>query len=219
MGLYAMAQGGDAEALSLLMRRHLPLVHALSRRFSYSEDAFQQGCVGLLAAIRRYREDSGYQFSTYAVPVILGEMKKASSHALGWRSQAVLKKARAYQEQEMRQRGRVPGIQEIAAHAGVAPEELALLLEWDKGPVYDETGALLSSLPDPGGDGWLLRFCILDALSRLPDQEGWLIRQRFLLGRSQREVAQALRIPQSSVSRREKRAKMHFRAVWQEAEK
>ena len=67
MGAFSKAQAGDADALSALLRRHIPLVQALARRFSYSEDAFQQGCMGLLYAIRHFREDSGCQFSTYAV--------------------------------------------------------------------------------------------------------------------------------------------------------
>ena len=216
MGLYGLAQAGDPEALNALVHRHLPLVRALSARFSYSEDAFQQGCMGLIIAIRRYREDSGNQFSTYAVPVILGEMKKAASKALGWRAKAALNRAKEYQEQQMRELGRRPAIQEIAAHAGVAPEELALLLEWDRGPVYDASGTLLSSLPDPGGGQWLDRLCIRDVLARLPSQDSWLIRQRFVLGRSQSDLARALRVPQSSLSRREKRAKQRFRQAWLE---
>lgn len=218
MGLYAMAQSGDEGALAALIRRHIPLVQALNRRFSFSEDTFQQGCIGLLSAIRKYDEASGYQFSTYAVPVILGEMKKAAGHGIGWRSKAALHKARAYQEQQMRVHGRKPTIQEIAAHAGVAPEELAMLLEWDKGPVYDETGTLFSSLPDPVGDRWLIRLCIADVLSRLPRDESWLIRQRFIKGRSQTDLARTLRLPQSTVSRREKKAKYHFRQAWMDME-
>lgn len=213
MGLFSMAQSGDPEAINQLVRKHLPLVRALSARFSYSEDAFQQGCMGLLKAIQRFREDSGYQFSTYAVPVILGEMKKAA-RTVGWRAKAALNRAKAYQEEQMRSFGRRPGVQEIAAHSGIAPEELALLLEWDKGPVYDETGALFSSLPDPGSERWLEKLCVRDVMARLPRQDRWLIRQRFVLGRSQTELARALRVPQYSLSRREKQAKTRFRQAW-----
>ena len=216
MSLYALAQAGDPDALSALVRQHMPLVQALSRRFQYSEDAFQQGCVGLVAAIRRFREDQGCAFSTYAVPVILGEMRRSQGHDMGWRTRAALKRARDYQEQQLRQFGRMPPVKETAAHAGLPPEELALLLEMKKGPVYDETGLLFASLPDPGGEAWLVRFCIQDILSRLPGEESWLIRQRFLLGRTQTELAQSLQISQSRLSRREKRARDHFRQAWAE---
>lgn len=218
MSLYAQAQAGDPDALSALVRRHMPLVQALSRRFPGREDAFQQGCVGLVAAIRRYREDQGCAFSTYAVPVILGEMRRSAAREMGWRTRAALKRARDYQEQELRQRGRLPPIRETAARAGLAPEELALLLEMEKGPVYDAAGTLLASLPDPGGERWLVRFCIRDILARMPREESWLLHQRFLLGRTQTELAQALQMPQSRLSRREKRARAHFQQAWQEQE-
>ena len=116
----------------------------------------------------------------------------------------------------MRLTGVNPPIQEIAAHAGVAPEELALLIEQEKGPVYDGTGAVFSSLPDPMGENWLLRFCILDALSRLPKEESWLIQQRYVAGTSQIELARTLRVSQSSISRQEKQAKEHFIRLWRD---
>ena len=214
MSLYTLAQQGDPEALSALVRQHIPLVQALCRRFSGSEDAFQQGCMGLVKAIRKYREDSGCQFSTYAVPVILGEMRRAYSHTLGWRSRAALNRAKAYQERTLRLTGQDPPIMEIAANAGVSPEELALLIERDKGPVYDEQGTLFPSLPDPMGENWLLRFCILDVLSRMPKDESWLIRQRYVAGKSQTELARALSVSQTSISRQERNAREHFAQAW-----
>lgn len=214
MSLFALAQAGDPDALAALVRQHIPLVQALCRRFSWNEDAFQQGCLGLVKAIRGYQEDSGNQFSTYAVPVILGEMRRVFAHTLGWRSRAALNRAKAYQEERVRLTGENPPIQEIAAQAGIAPEELALLIEQEKGPVYDETGAFFSSFPDPMGENWLLRFCILDALSRLPKEESWLIRQRCIAGATQAELAQALSVSQSSISRQEKQAKEHFIRMW-----
>lgn len=216
MSLYSLAQAGDPDALSALVRRHIPLVQTLCRRFPSSEDAFQQGCMGLVKAIRNYREDSGFQFSTYAVPVILGEMRRTFCHQLGWRSRAALRQARLYQERKLRLTGQMPPIQDIAAHAGISAEELALLMEQDKGPIYDETGSFLSSLPDPTGENWLLRFCILDVISRLPKEESWLIRERFVEGRSQTELAKTLSMPQYRVSRQEKQAREHFIQAWTE---
>ena len=218
MSLFALAQTGDSEALAALVRQHIPLVKSLCRRFPWSEDAFQQGCIGLVKAIRKYREDSGCQFSTYAVPVILGEIRRAYTHSFGWRSRAALNRARAYQESHIRRTGQAPPIQEIAAHAGISSEELALLIEQDKGPIYDETGAFFSSLPDPMGENWLLRFCILDVLSRLPKEEGWLIRQRYLSGRTQAELAETLSVSQSHISRQEKAAREHFCQAWNESQ-
>ena len=216
MSLYTLAQAGDPDALSALVRQHIPLVQSLCRRFPSSEDAFQQGCMGLVKAIRNYREDAGYRFSTYAVPVILGEMRRAFCPQLSWRRRAALKQAKLYQERQLRLTGQMPPIQDIAMHAGVSAEELALLIEQEKGPVYDENGILFSSLPDPEGENWLLHFCILDVLSRLPKEESWLIRERYLAGKSQTELAKALSMPQYRVSRQEKRAREHFAQAWGE---
>lgn len=215
MSEYARAQAGDAEALSALVRRHAPLVQSLCRRFSYSQDAFQLGCMGLVKAIRGYRAEAGYAFSTYAVPVILGEMRKAYSGALGWRAKGALRRARAYEESVLRQTGRHPDVGEIAARAGVPPEELMLLFEQDRGPAYDETGLMIPSLPDPGSDRFVTRLLIRDILDRMPKKESWLLRQRFVFFHTQKEIAKYLHTEQYRVSRLEKRARQHFMEAWQ----
>lgn len=215
MGVYALAQAGDCQALSALVRQHMPLVQALARRFSACEDAFQQGCMGLVAAIRHFREELGHQFSTYAVPWILGEMRRGLSHTLGWRSRAALKKALAFQ-QRMLDRGEEPTIGQMADAAGIAREELILLMERSQPHLYDETGLLLPSLPDPEGERWLVRLCIRDILGRMPGEEAWMLAQRFIHGKSQRELAALLHTTQSSISRREKQARLHFQWAWME---
>ena len=216
MGIYSLAQAGDPDALAALVRQHIPLVQALTRRFSFCEDAFQQGCVGLVLAIRRFREEDRFQFSTYAVPVILGEMRRAFSHTLGWRSRAALKKAADCREECLRLRGREPTIEEAARYAGIRPEELVLLTERSQPPAEDRTGTLMASLPDPQGESWLTRLYIRDILARMPLEESWLIGQRFLLGRTQDELARRLQTTQSQISRREKRARLRFQAAWNE---
>lgn len=213
MGEYALAQAGQADILAGLIRRHIPLVQALAKRFSYSEDAFQLGCIGLVRAIRRFREDSGFQFSTYAVPVILGEMRKAFSGTLGWRAKAALNRAKRYQESVMKRTGKAPSIRETALHAGVSPEELLLILEAAQPILLEETPDA-ARFPDPHGENWLLRFFIRDILERMCREDSWLIRQRYILERSQREIALQLRIAQSTVSRKEKSARKHFLSAW-----
>lgn len=215
MGVYAMAQAGNVDVLSSLVRQHMPLVQALARRFSFCEDAFQQGCMGLVAAIRHYREEMGRQFSTYAVPWILGEMRRAYSHTLGWRARASLKKAMEYQHR-LQQQGKTATIGEMAAAASIEKEELILLMERSQPLMYDESGILLPSLPDPRGDSWLTRLCIRDILQRMPREESWLLSQRFLKGKSQTELAAFLQTTQSRISRCEKLARLHFRQAWAE---
>lgn len=218
MSAYALAQAGDADALAALVRRHFPLVYALARRFSYSEDAVQQGCMGLVRAIRCFREENGCQFSTYAVPVILGEMRRAFSRQVGWRSRAALNRAKRISDEIAVRTGREPAVCEVARLAGIPPEELWFLMESEKGPVYDETGRLLSSLPDPRGDAWLTGLMIRDILDRMAPLESWLIRQRCCLMVSQARIARRLRVSQSAVSRKEKAARTHFRAAWTEGD-
>ena len=213
---YALARAGDPEALALLIRRHAPLVQRLAQRFSDREDAFQGGCAGLVQAIRGFREERGFQFSTYAVPVILGEMRRFLPRHLGWRSQRKLRLARQYRDQILKETGREPSVSQMAAIVGLAPEELAMLLENEK-PLYaDEHDALLSNLPDPQGEAWLLKFLLSDALRRLPGEEGWLLSERFYKGRTQKELGRILKIDPSGVSRRERAACRHFRAAWLE---
>ena len=216
MSSFSLAQSGDPDALAALVRQHVPLVQALTKRFSYNEDAFQQGCMGLVMAIRRFREQEGTRFSTYAVPVILGEMRRTFSHSLGWRSRAVVRKALAYQNQALVSSGQAPTIQEAAAHAGCEPTELVLLLEVSQPLLFDESGALFSSLPDPGGDRWLTRLLVRDILARMPGKESHVLSGRYVWGRTQSELARALHTTQSTISRLEKQARQHFRQAWTE---
>ena len=214
MSEFARAQAGDPDLLAHLIRKHIPLVQSLCRRFSYCEDAFQQGCIGLLLAIRRFQEEKGCQFSTFAVPYILGEMRRAFSHTLGWRSRNSLKKAESYRAEQLLLTGREPSIQEMAAACQMAPEELILLMERNQPPVYDETGYLIASIPDPHSMDWLERFCIRDIFSRLPKNDQKLLFRRFIRGESQQKTSETMGISQSSLSRREKEARKRFIQAW-----
>ena len=151
MNLFTAAQRGDPDALSALFRQHVPLVQALSRRFSYSEDAFQLGCMGLVTAIRHYHADGAWRFSTYAVPLILGEMRRAFSKGIGWRAQKALNRAKKYRERALKATGQEPSISDAASAAGISAPELTLLLEWDQPPVCLDADTL-AAFPDPYGD-------------------------------------------------------------------
>ncbi len=171
-------------------------------------------------SVRRLVLDlSGMTFmDSSGIGVILGryrEMRAARSHALGWRARAALKRARDYENGVLSRTGRRPSVADAAAHAGISPEELMLLEERSQPPVYDETGDLLSSLPDPRGEDFLLRLCIFDILDRLPRIEDWLLKERFVRLRTQQEIARRLHTRQYSVSRLEKRARQRFIREWE----
>lgn len=216
MSEYALARAGNADALAALIRRHAPLVQSLAVRFQEREDAFQWGCTGLLRAIRGFREETGYQFSTYAVPIILGEMRKSVPVRFGWRTRKKLKDAREYREKTLLKNGREPTVSEMARAIGMEEAELALLLERDKAPAAETEDSTLCGIADPRGESWLMRFLLFDILDRLPGMEGWLLRQRFDLGRTQKEIGCLLHTDQSSISRTERKARNHFRSAWLE---
>ena len=160
-------------------------------------------------SVRRLVLDlSGKTFmNSSGIGVILGRYREM-------RARAALKRARDYENGVLSRTGRWPSVADAAAHAGISPEELMLLEERSQPPVYDETGDLLSSLPDPRGEDFLLRLCIFDILDRLPRIEGWLLKERFVRLRTQQEIARRLHTRQYSVSRLEKRARQHFIQEW-----
>lgn len=216
MDEFSLAQAGDPGALSALIRLHSPLVQALSSRFRADrEDVFQRGCIGLVKAIRGFDPKRGNLFSTYAVPVILGEMRRENQNAqMGWRRRKKLNLIRSYQEKRIRQTGQMPAIGELAAIAEMEPAELVLLLEINQEPIHDETGLLWAQMPDPQGDQWLIRFFIRDILERMAKDEKWLLVQRYCMDKTQNEISGFLHLDQSNVSRKEKKARLHFIHAW-----
>ncbi len=215
MSEFLSAQRGDADALALLMRQHMPLVQSLVKRLAYArEDVFQSGCVGLLIAIRRFRPERGAAFSTYAVPFILGEMRRANGLGVGWRARAAMRRAFSAREKYFSEHGREPPLDVLTRASGLDAYELSLLLETMKPPVYDESGALLVALPDPSGGAWLEHFLLRDLIERLPARDRALLHFRFILNRSQAELARLSGAAQSTISRQEKRICARLRSEW-----
>lgn len=216
MDEYLLAQAGDATALSALMRRHSPLVQSLCGRFmDCREDAFQWGCIGLLRAIRGFDPRKGFRFSTYAVPVILGEMRRARDRSAGWREAKKLRALRAY----LSARGEATTDAEAVSRAlGMERAEVALLLEKLQPPAEDTDGNLWSRIPDPKGEQWMTRLLIRDILARMEQSETWLLCQRFIRCLSQKEVGCLLGVDASRVSRREKNARLHFIQAWTDSD-
>jgi RNA polymerase sporulation-specific sigma factor len=187
---------------------HLGLVRHVARRFAAAgldaEELFQVGCVGLVKAAARFDPSLGAAFSTYAVPVILGEIQRhlRDQGPLAMGREAKRLARRAMEEQAaLRQRlGREPTVGEVAAAVGAEPQELAAALEGIRPPApLDEAQAA------PGADLWD-RVELRLLLSRLPERQRRVIALRFFAGRTQAEVGRALGISQAQVSRLEGRA-------------
>lgn len=211
-------------ALQALAEQHLPLVASLVRRFPPGlyepEELYQQGCIGLMKALLRFRPEMGTAFATYAVPLILGEMRQLS------RMCAPLHVPRP--EAELRSRirnaalalsgslGREATVQEIAEALRMPPAELMLHMEETSVSSCDAPGPegtpLAESIADPGD--WITAVELRDILAQLPSTDRALLSLRHAEGLSQAETGRRLGLTQVQVSRREKVLHRQLRNAW-----
>ena len=224
--LWERLRAGDDGAAALLFERHQRLIwHVLRHLVPVAgdvDDLYQVGALGLVKAIRRFEPDRGLRFATYAVPVILGEVRRYLrddqpvhvARSLRERGQA-LQTAMAQLEQE---RGREPTVSELADALGwdVAAvvetwESRRPLLSWDQPD--DSDGAALRERvgTDPPEGEWVSRIALSDALGRLAPRDRFIVERRFGAGETQSAVAARLGLSQVQVSRLERRALTHLR--------
>jgi RNA polymerase sporulation-specific sigma factor len=229
--LIARAQQDDKEALEEAARRNLPLVRCVLKRFSAwgrdSEELYQQGCMGLVKAIQRFDLYAGLQFSTYAVPMILGELRRFL------RDDSPVHVARTDRERAALARktirilrqalGREPTLPEIAKDMRMPAAELVLLMETGKQPVSldstptaDQRLSWGEILRDPRSDAWMDRMFLRDLISRLPRTEQWLLYLRYAAEKTQAETAELLHMTQVQISRLEARVRVTLREQWNE---
>lgn len=192
--------------------RHLPLVYSLARRMANSSVEYDElvgaGNLGLIKAIKNYDVTLGFAFSTYAVPVILGEMKRYI------RDNGPVKVSRTLKENYMLLKriisdyegktGESPTISKLAALSGLSEEDVAQSLDSAKAPLsIDDDSAADIGAPDSALD--VEKLALTDAINALPDDEGRLIKLRYFHGLTQKETALVLSLTQVQVSRREKK--------------
>ena len=229
--LIGRSQSGDKEAREVLIEKNLGLVHHIVKRFlgrGYDpEDLFQIGSIGLMKAIDKF--DTGYEvkFSTYAVPMIAGEIRRFL------RDDGMLKVSRTIREhagkvQSVRQRlqatlNREPTVGELSAETGLSPEDIMLALD-SSGEVesiyktvYQGDGAsitLIDRLEEKrdAHEEVLNRLLLEELLEDLDGQERQLIRLRYFEERTQADIAARLGISQVQVSRMEKRILKRMRS-------
>lgn len=220
--LSARAKG--RAAMQAFAEDHLPLVAAMVRRFPKGvhepEELYQQGCIGLMKALARYRPEAGVAFSTYAVPLILGEMRMLA------RNGAPIHIPRP--EREMRQKirsaestlsaslGREPTVQELASLLRVNATDLMLMMEevtvTSTDAVTEDGTALHEFIPD--SDDWMTRVELRDLFFHLPEDDRRLMELRHIQGLSQSETARRLGMTQVQVSRRECVLRRQLREAW-----
>ena len=226
--LLKKAREGDADARERYIQGNLRLVLSVIKRFSNSsenaDDLFQVGCVGLLKAIDNFDPAQPVRFSTYGVPMIIGEIRRFLRDNNALRVSRSLRDTayRAMQARETleKQLGREPTMDEIAAAAGLARREVTAALEsvveplsLDE-PVYTDGGDamyVIDQVRDPDSEeSWISGLQFRDTVAALSPREKRIMELRYLRGKTQMEVAQEIGISQAQVSRLEKGALQQF---------
>ena len=230
--LFKRIKNGDKQAREDYIRGNLRLVLSVIQRFSGSgeniDDLFQIGCIGLIKAIDNFNPDLMVKFSTYAVPMILGEVRRYlrdynSSIRVSRSLRDTAYKAIYAKEQLTKKNSREPTVMEIANEVGISREDVVFALDAIQSPVslyepvYNDGGDTLyvmDQISDQKNkeDNWIQEISLREALNRLPDREKHIIQLRFYEGKTQMEVAQEIHISQAQVSRLEKNALKSMKA-------
>ena len=224
MELLQRMRRGDPDARETLINGNLRLVLSVVQRFTNRgenlDDLFQVGCIGLIKAIDHFDIQQGVRFSTYAVPMVIGEIRRHLRDFSPVRVSRSLKDI-AYRAMQARERlttslGQEPTVVEIAKEIGLPRESVVLALEAIVDPVslYEpvfsdggDTIYVMDQVSDHSDDGnWVDEISLREALSKLNDREKKIIALRFFKGKTQVEVSKEIGISQAQVSRLEKGA-------------
>lgn len=223
--LFKKIKSGDLNARELFISGNLRLVLSVIKRFGNSnenvDDLFQIGCIGLIKAIDNFNTELGVKFSTYAVPMIVGEIRRYLRDSGSIRVSRSLRdtayKAIYAKENLTKKNQKEPTIMEIAAEVGISKEEIVYALDAIQNPmslyepVYTDGGDTLyvmDQIKDKKNreEIWVEHLSLSDAMKKLSDREHEIISLRFFEGKTQMEVAQLVGISQAQVSRLEKNA-------------
>lgn len=215
---------GDKLAREKLINGNLRLVLSVVKRFTgrgeNPDDLFQIGCIGLIKSIDNFDVNQNVRFSTYAVPMIIGEIRRHLRDNSPVRVSRSIKdtayRAMQVKEQLMSELNREPTISEISQRLSVPREDVVIALEsivdpvslYD--PVYSDTGDtvyVLDQIGDNNDDkNWLDEICLKEAIKNLSGREKRILSLRFMQGKTQMEVSNEIGISQAQVSRLEKNA-------------
>ena len=221
---------GDMEARNTFINGNLRLVLSVIQRFyrksESADDLFQVGCVGLIKAIDNFDITQNVQFSTYAVPMIVGEVKRYlrdnNSIRVSRSIRDLAYKVIQYKEKYVKEHGKEPSVEEIAKELEVEKEDVAFSLDAIQDPIslqepiYND-GAENIFIMDQVSDKkntdeqWAEKMTMIQAMRKLNDKEKMIVTKRFFDGRTQMEVADEIGISQAQVSRLEKSAIEHIK--------
>lgn len=218
-------KAGDEKAKEEYIRGNLRLVLSVIKRFGNSnenpDDLFQIGCVGLIKAIDNFNTELEVKFSTYAVPMIIGEirryMRDNNSIRVSRSLRDIAYKAIYAQESYIKQHAKEPTMQEISEEIGIPKEEIVYAMDAIQAPmslnepVYNDNGDamyVMDQISDKKNreENWVEDLALQAAMERLNERERYIIQLRFFQGKTQIEVADEIEISQAQVSRLEKHA-------------
>ncbi|NLK51677.1 MAG: RNA polymerase sporulation sigma factor SigG [Syntrophomonadaceae bacterium] len=228
--LFKEVQSGDRQAREKLVNGNLRLVLSVIQRFTnrgeYVDALFQVGCIGLIKAIDNFDLEQNVKFSTYAVPMIIGEIRRYLRDNNPIRVSRSLRDVayKALQTRDMlvSKNSREPSIMEIAKELGLPSEEVVFALDAIQEPIslfepiYHDGGDPIYVMDQIGDERnhdfhWLEEIAVQEALHKLSDREKLILSLRFFEGKTQMEVAEEIGISQAQVSRLEKAALYHMR--------
>ena len=223
--LLLRARSGDEDARQELISGNLRLVLSIIQRFSgrreSMDDLFQVGCIGLVKAVDNFNVEMDVKFSTYAVPMIIGEIRRYlrdnNSIRISRSVRDLAYRALQAREELLNDKEKEPTVEEIAKKLGEQKDAVMNAMEAIVEPislyepVYNDNGDtlyLMDQLSDTtGGDEiWLENVVLREALDRLNERERKIINLRFYLNKTQTEIAEEIGISQAQVSRLEKGA-------------
>ena len=209
------------------IKSNIPLVHSLCKRFSGKgieyDDLFGTGCMGLVKAVDNFKPELGFSFSTYAVPVILGELRRlfrdGGSVKVSRSVKGLFVKIQSAKESLSKSLQREPTVSEIAEHLGVTAEEVCFSLDALR-PVVSLTDSSDSGdtkqidIKEPEGtDAVLNKITIENAMLKLEKEEAEIIRLRYFKFLTQTEAARRLNMTQVQISRKERKILLKMRSI------
>ncbi len=220
--LISDSQAGDVTARDTLVNSNIRLVWSVVQRFlnrGYeADDLFQIGCIGLLKAIDKFDLTFEVKFSTYAVPMIIGEIQRFLRDDGTVKVSRSLKelahKVRRVKDELSKRLGKLPTVVEVAEEMGITPEEVVYAQEANRPPssihetVFENDGdpiTLMDQISDNDDDKWFDKLALKEAMNKLSDRERLIVYLRYFKDQTQSEVAERLGISQVQVSRLEKK--------------
>lgn len=223
--MFQKIQQGDKEAREQFIKGNLRLVLSIIQRFSGSneniDDLFQIGCIGLMKAIDNFDTTLNVKFSTYAVPMIIGEIRRYLRDNNSIRVSRSIRdtayKAIYTKEALMKDSDKEPTVEELSEKLGIPAQEIVFAMDAIQSPislyepVYAESGDnlyIMDQISDKKNkeEKWVEQISLKAAIERLSQREHRIIELRYFEGKTQMEVAQEIHISQAQVSRLEKKA-------------